>query len=37
LKKAETIDKVKHATNWTGKDEDLQAIAKRLEAHKKPK
>ena len=37
LKKTETIDKVKHSKTWTGKEEDLQAIAKWLEAHKTPK
>src|SRR5687767_3942562 len=35
VKKTETINNVKHAKAWTGKEEDLTAIAKWLEAHKK--
>ena len=37
LKKTETINNVKHAKAWTGKEGDLTAIAKWLEGHKKPK
>ena len=37
LKKTEAINNVKHSKTWAGKDEDLNAIAKWLEAHKKPK
>jgi cbb3-type cytochrome oxidase cytochrome c subunit len=36
LKKTETINKVKHAKTWTGKDEDLTVLAKWLAEHKKP-
>jgi cytochrome c2 len=37
MKKTETINNVKHPKAWTGKEEDLTAIAKWLEGHKKPK
>jgi|KBSSwiStaDraftv2_1062776.scaffolds.fasta_scaffold2666418_1 cytochrome c2 len=36
LKKTEAINNVKHAKTWTGKEEDLQVLAKWLEGHKKP-
>jgi cytochrome c1 len=36
LKKQEMLDNAKHVKAWTGKEEDLQTLAKWLESHKSP-
>ena len=36
LKKQEMLDNAKHVKAWTGKEEDLQTVAKWLESHKTP-
>ena len=36
LKKQEMLDNAKHVKAWTGKEEDLQTVAKWLESHKSP-